>query len=87
MKTNSPIDPTKTGTMLAQKDSRQRLNSANLNDSPIPFIRFDSLAISRSTSTIMKANETNSDELLKKKSVYRLSSVPSRKCTKAMRYS
>ncbi len=64
-----PIEPTKTGTTMAQNDRMQRLSRANLKDRPSALKRLDSLAISRDTRKARKKNDTRSDELLKKKSV------------------
>src|SRR6267143_3396634 len=68
-KTTSPIDPTKIGTTLAEKHSMQRPSRVNLKDSPSDLKRADSLAHSRNTRNARKANETSSEELLKKKIV------------------
>ncbi len=67
--TNVPIEPIATGTMMAENDSRQTLSSANLNDRPSRLKLFRFVATSRSTRNSRNANETSSDELLKKNSV------------------
>ena len=85
--TNMPIEPITTGTKMAENDNRQTPSNANLNGSPSRLKRFDSLTTRTSTRNSRNANETSSEELLKKNSVYTLSSAPSRKCTAATRYS
>src|SRR6266850_1932679 len=73
------------GTSVAQKDRPHRLSSANLNDSPSRWNGPNSFSKRSATITSRKENETSSDELLKKKSVYMLRSVPRQKLRIAMR--
>src|SRR5436853_5208387 len=81
-----PTSPNIIGTTAAQKDSRHRLSRANLNDNPRRWNGPNSFASSRAMITSMNENETRSEELVKKKTVYRLSSVPRQKLRIAMRY-
>src|ERR671931_31181 len=80
-----PTWPKITGTTVAQKESPHRLRSANLKASPSRWNGPNSFASRRATITSMKENETRSDELLKKKRVYRLRSVPRKKLRTATR--
>src|SRR5947209_31241 len=80
-----PTSPKIIGTTAAQKDSRHRLSRANLNDNPQRCNGPNSFDRSRATITSKKENETRSDELLKKNSVYKLSRVPRQKLRSAMR--
>src|SRR4051812_44295495 len=69
--TPSPIEPTKTGTTSAEYDRMHSASSTNLNGSPSALKRCDSFATRISTRTARKENDTSSEELLKKKIVYR----------------
>ena len=61
--------PAAIGTTAAANDSRHRLSSANLNAGPSAFSRCDSFASSSPTRKRRNANDTSSEELLKKNSV------------------
>src|SRR6267143_6063876 len=82
----TPTWPKITGTTVAQKDSPHRLSRANLKDSPKRLNGPNSFSSRRAIITSRKENETRSDELLKKKSVYRLRSVPRKKLRIARRW-
>src|SRR5579859_1410415 len=81
-----PTWPKITGTTVAQKDSPHRLSRANLKESAERLKGPNSFASRRATITSMNENETSSDELLKKTSVYTLRSVPKKKLRSAMRW-
>src|SRR3954467_7780928 len=78
-KVTVPTSPKIIGTTAAQKDNRHRLSRANLNGNPNRWNGPNSFNSRSATITSMKKDETRSDELLKKKTVYRLSSVPRQK--------
>jgi len=80
-----PTAPKSIGTMVAQKDRPHRLSRANLNDRPSRWNGPNSFASRSATITSMNENETRSDELLKKKSVYKLSRVPRQKLRSTIR--
>src|SRR4051812_38940525 len=81
-----PTWPKITGTTVAQKDSPHRLRSANRNGRPSRLNGPNSFISRRAIITSMKENETRSDELLKKKSVYTFSRVPRKKLRVAVRW-
>ncbi len=61
-----PMEPASTGNSVAKKEKKHSASSANLKGSPSALKRRDSFASSSTTRKPRNANDTTSDELLKK---------------------